>query len=115
MTPVTSVMPEYRIVFCTVPVDYANTLATELVTQRKASCVNILPQVQSVYQWQGSVEQDNEALLIIKTTQAAYPALERFISDNHPYDTPEIIAMPVTEGLPAYLTWLAESIQPTAS
>ena len=85
----------------------ANAIALALVEEKFAACVNILPRVQSIYRWQGAVESAVEVPLLIKTTAAAYPALEAAIRERHPYDVPEIIALPITTGLPAYLNWLA--------
>jgi len=78
-----------------------------VVEARLAACVNILPRVQSVYRWQGAVESASEIPLLIKTTAANYPALENAIRAQHPYEIPEIIALPVERGLPAYLNWVA--------
>lgn len=90
----------------------ANTIALAVVEEKLAACVNILPRVQSVYRWQGSVESATEIPLLIKTSAAAYPALERRIAELHPYELPEIIALPIAHGLPAYLNWLAaETLQ----
>ena len=86
----------------------ANRIALAMVEAKLAACVNILPRVQSIYRWQGAVESAAEVPLLIKTTAAAYPALEAAIRENHPYDVPEIIALPITAGLPAYLNWVAE-------
>ena len=86
----------------------ANRIALALVEEKLAACVNILPRVQSIYRWQGAVESAVEVPLLIKTTAACYPALEAAIRERHPYDVPEIIALPVTAGLPAYLNWVAE-------
>ena len=86
----------------------ANRIALAVVEAKLAACVNILPRVQSIYRWQGAVESAVEVPLLIKTTAAAYPALEAAIRKNHPYDVPEIIALPITAGLPAYLNWVAE-------
>ena len=85
----------------------ANRIALAVVEAQLAACVNILPRVQSIYRWQGAVESAAEVPLLIKTTAAAYPALEAAIRERHPYDVPEIIALPITAGLPAYLNWLA--------
>jgi periplasmic divalent cation tolerance protein len=91
----------------------ANAIALALVEERLAACVNILPRVQSVYRWQGAVESATEIPLFIKSTAANYPALEAAIRSSHPYQLPEIIALPVTHGLPAYLDWIArETTQP---
>lgn len=85
----------------------ANRIALAVIEAKLAACVNILPRVQSIYRWQGAVESAVEVPLLIKTTAAAYPALEAAIRESHPYDVPEIIALPITTGLPAYLNWLA--------
>ena len=91
----------------------ANAIALALVEERLAACVNILPRVQSVYRWQGAVESATEIPLFIKSTAANYPALEATIRNRHPYQVPEIIALPVTHGLSAYLDWIArETTQP---
>lgn len=84
----------------------ASTIALAIVEQRAGACVNILPAVQSVYQWQGHIETTTEVTLLIKTTDAAYTALEQLIVSLHPYDVPEVVAIPVTAGLPPYLQWI---------
>ena len=92
--------------------EVANTIALAVVEARLAACVNILPRVQSIYRWQGKVESATEIPLFIKSTATSYPALESIIRQHHPYDVPEIIALPVTHGLPAYLNWVAgETLQ----
>ena len=90
----------------------AETLASLLVEQRLAACVNILPPCRSIYRWQGALETANEVPLLIKTSEVCYPALEQLIRANHPYETPEIIAFPLTHGLPDYLSWVATETQP---
>jgi periplasmic divalent cation tolerance protein len=85
----------------------ARQLARALVEQRLAACVNMLPAVHSIYRWEGAVEEAAEVTLLIKTTTARYPALERAIQALHPYELPEVIAVPVSAGLPAYLGWIA--------
>lgn len=84
----------------------AEILARSLVEKQVAACVNILPSCRSVYRWKGSVEWADEVPLMIKTTEARYPALEAAIREQHPYEIPEIIALPVVHGLPDYLAWL---------
>ncbi len=84
----------------------AETMSATLVEGRLAACVNILPPCRSVYRWKGAVEAADEIPLLIKTTAARYPALEEAIRSQHPYETPEIIALPVTQGLPEYLAWV---------
>lgn len=84
----------------------AHKIARRVVEARLAACVNVLPAVRSIYQWEGKVEETGEVTLLIKTTQERYPALEAAIREAHPYDVPEIIAVPVTAGLPSYLKWV---------
>ncbi len=86
--------------------DSARALANELIGLRLAACVNILAPCVSVYRWQGEMEAATEVPLLIKTTPARYPALEAAIRARHPYELPEIVAVPVTQGLPGYLDWL---------
>ncbi len=87
--------------------DTAAALARLLVDSRLAACVNQLPPVRSTYQWQGKLETAEEVPLLIKTTSARYPELEQAIRIAHPYEVPEIIALPIERGLPAYLDWVA--------
>lgn len=86
----------------------AQTIAGALVGRQLAACVNILPGVHSVYRWQGAVEEADELTLLIKTRRACYAALEAAIIELHPYDVPEIIALPISGGLSAYLGWMAD-------
>jgi periplasmic divalent cation tolerance protein len=88
----------------------AQALATELVAERLAACVNVLAPCRSTYRWQGAIESTQEIPLLIKTTAERYAALEKAIRARHPYELPEIIAVPVAHGLPAYLTWVAETL-----
>ena len=90
----------------------ANAIALALVEEKLAACVNLLPRVQSIYRWQGAVESASEIPLLIKSTAANYPAVEARIGELHPYEVPEIIALPITQGLPAYLNWLATETRP---
>lgn len=94
-------------VFCTTPdINTARRLAADLVEKKYAACVNIQAGIESVYEWQGKIEQEPEVLMIIKTSSARYPALEKWLAQAHPYDTPEIIAVPVEQGLPDYIQWV---------
>ena len=86
----------------------ADKLADILVGQRVAACVNILAPCRSVYRWKDEVQHDEEHPMLIKTTAERYPALEAAIRANHPYELPEIIAVPVERGLPEYLGWVAQ-------
>lgn len=85
----------------------AEQLARALIECRAAACVNVLPACRSIYRWRGAVEVATEIPLLIKTTAAHYPLVEEIIRAQHPYDVPELIAIPITHGLPAYLDWLA--------
>jgi periplasmic divalent cation tolerance protein len=85
----------------------AERLADVLIEKRVAACVNILAPCRSVYRWKGTVQHDEEHPVLIKTTAERYPALESAIRAAHPYELPEIIAVPVERGLAAYLDWVA--------
>lgn len=86
----------------------AERIADSLVTEGVAACVNVLAECASVYRWQGKVEHASEVPLLIKTSRAAYPQLESALRKLHPYELPEIIALPVSAGLPEYLNWVAQ-------
>ncbi|MCX7164764.1 MAG: divalent-cation tolerance protein CutA [Rhodocyclales bacterium] len=84
----------------------AQALATTLVTERLAACVNVLAPCRSTYRWKDGIESTQEVPLLIKSTTARYPALETAIRAHHPYELPEIIAVPIAHGLPEYLSWV---------
>ena len=84
----------------------ATKLARQLIEERAAACVNQLAPCTSTYRWKDNIETATEVPLLIKTTRAAYPRLEKLIREAHPYELPEIIAVSVTAGLPAYLGWI---------
>lgn len=88
--------------------DEAEKLAGLLVKEKKAACVSISSPVKSVYRWQGNVEIEAEIMLFIKTLKANYQQVERLIRENHGYDVPEIIALPIVRGEEQYLSWLRE-------
>jgi periplasmic divalent cation tolerance protein len=101
-----SSIPALRIVLTTLPdAEIAGRLAHEMVESRLAACVNVLSPCRSVYRWREGVQEDGEIPLIIKTTPEAYPALETFLREKHPYQIPEILAIDVADGLPDYLRW----------
>lgn len=105
-------MSDALVVLTTVEtVDQAETLARMLVERQLAACVQILPLMTSFYRWQGQVEQAREILLLIKTLRNVYPQLEAAIRQDHPYQTPEIIALPVSAGWAGYLSWLEDAVQ----
>ena len=88
--------------------EYALRLAAALVDQRLAACVNVLGECTSLYRWQGAVETASEVPVLIKTRASLYPRVEDAIRELHPYAVPEVIALPVSAGLPAYLQWVME-------
>ncbi|AVG15651.1 divalent-cation tolerance protein CutA [Pseudogulbenkiania ferrooxidans] len=92
----------------------AERIATTLVAEQLAACVNILSPCRSVYRWQGAVERAEEIPLLIKTRADAYPQLEARLAALHPYEVPEIVALPVAQGLPSYLTWVSNSVVSSA-
>lgn len=106
-------MPENQIVmFCTTPDrGSGEALAKGLVEGRLAACVNVVPGLLSTYRWQGKVEQAEECLLIIKTLAASFEKAKEYIEANHPYEVPEIIALPIVAGNESYLKWLSESLE----
>ena len=87
-------------------------IAAALVGEQLAACVNIIPNVHSVYRWKGAVQHDEEHPVLIKTTTERYAALESEMRAQHPYELPEIIAVPIERGLPAYLDWVAAETKP---
>lgn len=89
----------------------ADQLAQELVESRLAACVSRVPHVRSHYRWKGQIQQDDEMLLLIKTTRTKYAALESAIKAQHPYDLPEILAIPATAGSPEYLAWVGSQTE----
>jgi len=100
------------IVYCTVPnVEVAQALSRVLVMEGLRACVNQVPKVVSYYLYEGEFCEDDELLLIIKTSQVNYLALETRIKELHPYDVPEIIASPLVEGSAEYLSWMQNSLR----
>ncbi|GAB6043974.1 divalent-cation tolerance protein CutA [Endothiovibrio diazotrophicus] len=100
----------YRLVLCTVPDrEVGERIASALVERRLAACVNLVAGVTSFYGWQGRVEREEELQLLIKTSAARYPELERTIVELHPYELPEVVAVPLSEGLPGYLAWIDQN------
>ena len=90
----------------------AERLADALIAKHLAACVNLLAPCRSVYRWKGAVQHDEEHPMLIKTTYERYPELEAEIRALHPYELPEIIAVPIERGLPGYLAWVAEETSP---
>ena len=103
----------YRLVYCTCgSTENAQQIATALVAEQLAACVNILPGIQSIYRWQGQLESATEWLLLIKTRAECLPRLQERVKNLHTYELPEIIAVPIASGYEPYLTWITESVTP---
>lgn len=103
---------EYRLAITTCPdMDVAETIASALVEERLAACVNILPGACSVYEWQGKVEKAQELVLLIKSHHDRLPALEARLLELHPYELPEFIVVPVIGGLAPYLSWIETQLE----
>lgn len=101
---------EPLLVLCTCPENtVAAEIATALIEQNLAACVNRLTGVKSWYRWEGHLQQDEEVLLLIKTTRARLAAVETAVRTLHPYELPEVIAVPITGGSEAYLNWIGQS------
>lgn len=102
--------------FCSCPdPGTASRIADALVEARLAACVQVLPGMTSVYRWQGKVEHADEVLLLAKTTRERLDALTARIVELHPYELPEVVAVDIAGGLPAYLDWIARETAPGAS
>lgn len=98
---------QYSIVLCTCPnEETARQLADSIISGKLAGCVNIVPAITSVYPWNGKIEISPESLLLIKTRKDVYAALESHIKANHPYELPEVIAVPIDCGRAPYLEWI---------
>jgi periplasmic divalent cation tolerance protein len=104
-------MTDKRIVLTTAgSEEEARKIATRLVERRLAACVNIVPQITSIYSWQGKVEESGEWLLVIKTIAAAFAEVSHVIKELHSYELPECICLALEDGSSAYLEWIAESV-----
>ncbi len=88
----------------------ARRIALRLVEERLAACCNIIGGVESIYRWEGAVERAEEVMVVIKTTEEMLDRLQARVAELHGYDVPELIAMPIVGGLPAYLSWVRESV-----
>ncbi len=102
---------ELLVVLCTFPdMDKARQITTQLVELRLAACVNLLPAMHSVYRWQGKIETGDEVAALIKTTPELYATLEENLKQLHPYDVPEIIALPIQHAHPLYAQFVREAV-----
>ncbi|MCE4614309.1 MAG: divalent-cation tolerance protein CutA [Desulfurococcales archaeon] len=98
------------VVFITAPRDKAEELSRKLVEEKLAACVNIVNKVDSIYWWEGKVERDSESLLVLKTELGLLGKLAKKVKELHPYEVPEIIALPIIGGNPDYLKWISDSL-----
>lgn len=106
-------MSDAIVVLCTCPDNTcARALAQTLLNEKLAACVNLIPQVTSLYCWQGKMEESQEVQLVIKSRRTLFGVLQQRIQTLHPYEVPEILAMPVLNGSPAYLQWLQDQTTP---
>lgn len=102
-------MPDTLLILTNLPdAETAHRLAKGLVEARLAACVNVQAPCRSFYRWEGTLQEDGEVPLFIKTTAKLYPAVEAYIQQHHPYDLPEIVALNIASGLPDYLRWVAD-------
>lgn len=101
---------EPGVVFITAPPDQGAVIARALVQDRLAACVQIVDRVTSVYEWEGTVEEELEALLVVKTSRKQVPAISAYLDAHHPYDVPECVFVPITAGSEAYLSWLGKTL-----
>jgi periplasmic divalent cation tolerance protein len=105
-------MTDPRVVLTTCgSLEEARHIARALVEQQLAACVNIVPQVESMYRWKGEVETSTEVLLVIKTTAGAFERLQAVLLKLHSYEVPECLELTVTDGSKAYLNWIGESVR----
>ena len=104
---------DYCLVLSTCPnQESAESIARQLVENKLAACVNIIPGLTSVYEWQGNIETSQEHLLLVKTKTTAFQAVETSILSRHPYELPEIISIPLNNGLANYLSWIDDNVAP---
>ena len=102
---------QVTVVLTTVPdAQTAESLAEQLLDERLVACANVVPGVRSIYRWEGETKHDAEVLVLLKTTTASVPRLTERIAVLHPYDVPEVVALPVTAGLDAYVAWVGDEV-----
>lgn len=104
-------MEGYLVVLITTPVDKGEEIANFIVENKLGACVNVVPEVSSVYWWKGNIERDKEALLVVKTSIGKFRELLRKVKEIHPYTVPEIIALPIVAGNEDYLKWIEDSLR----
>jgi periplasmic divalent cation tolerance protein len=100
------------LVFSTFPnEEKAREIVRCLVDERLVACGNLVPSIRSIYRWKGTVHEETEVMVILKISRAAYPEVQKRIRELHPYELPEVVAIPVEAGLPEFLGWIAENSQ----
>jgi periplasmic divalent cation tolerance protein len=105
-------MPEVLVILCTFPsLEQARQIGTVLVERQLAACVNLLPAVESIYRWQGKVETAGEVLAVFKTSAAVFPAFEKALTELHPYEVPEIIALSPQKITESYRAWVCAEVE----
>ncbi len=109
LMPMSAQQTDYVTVFITAPVDQAEAIARPLVDEQLVACVNLVPEIRSIYRWKGEVCVDGESLLVAKTRASLVEPLRARLVELHPYDVPELIAMPIIDGHAPYLDWIGES------
>ncbi len=104
-------MNEIILVYITTPnVAEAKKIASALVQEKLAACANILPQISSVFYWNGGLQETDESLLLLKTSQNKFTALQQRVKELHSYELPCIVALPITAGLPNFLAWVKQEV-----
>ncbi|XP_053603731.1 protein CutA homolog [Plodia interpunctella] len=102
---------KYSVAYVTVPsMEVGKTIGHGLVKNKLAACVNIIPQVTSIYEWKNEINEDSELLLMIKTRTSQVDKLTEFVRSNHPYEVCEVISLPIKNGNPPYLKWIGETV-----
>jgi periplasmic divalent cation tolerance protein len=101
-------METIRVVYISIPRDEAEKMAHALVERRLAACVNIVPRIHSIFWWDDAIQSDEESLLIVKTTKGKFAELTAYVVENHPYELPEVIALPLVAAFPEYVEWVKE-------
>jgi periplasmic divalent cation tolerance protein len=111
-----TVMTDCVVAMTTLPADFdARSLAEALVTDGLAACVAVVPSIESVYTWEGVLQHDREQQVVIKTTRERVGALWTALRERHPYEVPEFLVLPVVDGNPTYLDWVARSARPPSA
>jgi periplasmic divalent cation tolerance protein len=115
MTAASPQIPDAVVCLITAPQGNARAIASRMIEAKLAACVSIVPLVLSLYWWEGKVEQDEEALLVVKTTRAAVAQLDELLRAIHPYETFELVSLDVVSGSEPYLRWIADCVAPSAT